>query len=117
MPSSRYPHLFLPGPTSTRDDYSSPRRGGDGPRLRDQDRPVHAAHIQSALQTAWTTAKDKQAVAHASNKGIYLEFQSEPNCELALKSLESKQQGIRLLNVHTSGEGENAVIRASVSSS
>ena len=33
MAIERFSHLFLPGPSDTRDDYSNPRRGGAGPRL------------------------------------------------------------------------------------
>lgn len=101
MPNERFPHLFLPGPTETRDDYSNPRRGGDGPRLKDQDRLTHAVHVQNALKNAWHTAEERQAVAHADRHGVYLEFVSEPGFDLVLKSLESRKAGIKLLNVHT----------------
>ena len=33
VPEAFKEHLFLPGPSDTRDDYSNPRRGGAGPRL------------------------------------------------------------------------------------
>lgn len=38
MADTRFSHLFIPGPSDSRSDYRSPRRGGDGPRLRVQDR-------------------------------------------------------------------------------
>ena len=38
-------------------------------------------------------------MAHADRRGVYLEFSSEPGFDLALKQLESRQDGIRLLNV------------------
>ena len=78
MATERFPHLFLPGPSDRRDDYSSPRRGGDAPRLRPQDRPVHAEYIRLALVTAWAQAEERRAVAYSSRGGVYLEFASEP---------------------------------------
>lgn len=115
MPNQRYPHIFLPGPSRSRDDYSSPRRGGGGPRLRPQDRPTHAANVRTALKNPWRQAEERQAVAHSSRQGVYLEFSSEPGFDLNLKSLESRQAGIKLLNVQTEGQHEDeAVTRATV---
>ncbi|MFT4547956.1 MAG: hypothetical protein ACI9UA_003011 [Pseudoalteromonas tetraodonis] len=114
MADKRFSHLFLRGPSTSRDDYSSPRRGGDGPRLRAQDRPVHAEHVKTSLEAAWGEAKDRVAVAHSTRQGVYLEFSSEPGFELVLRSLESRQAGIKLLNVHTEGEEGREVTRATV---
>src|SRR4029077_8850841 len=97
-----------------REDYSSPRRGGDGPRLRVQDRPSHARDVIQKLQDAWRTATDRQAVAHADRQGVYLEFSSEPGFDLYLKSLEARRSGIRLLNVKTQGAEGNEITRATV---
>lgn len=101
MPKKHFSHLFLPGPTDTRNDYTNPRGGGDGPRLRDQDRLTHAAYVKQALENAWQVAEDRQAVAHSDRHGVYLEFISEPGCDLVLKSLESRPAKIKLLNVRT----------------
>ena len=114
MADERFPHLFLPGPSHSRDDYSNPRRGGDGPRLRAQDRPAHAEFVRRALETAWQQADYRSAVAHSSRQGVYLEFSSEPGFDLTLKSLESRQAGIKLLNVRTEGQGGEEVTRATV---
>lgn len=114
MASPRFSHLFLPGPSDSRNDYSSPRRGGDGPRLRVQDRPTHAEHVQKALESAWKTAEERQAVAYSTRQGVYLEFTSEPGFDLALKKLESRKSGIRLLNVRTDRVDGSPVTRATV---
>ncbi|MDB6124754.1 MAG: in-like serine protease, partial [Pedosphaera sp.] len=114
MPGERFSHLFLPGPSNTRDDYSNPRRGGDGPRLRVQDRPTHAEHVTRRLQEAWTMAKDRQAVSHADRQGVYLEFSSEPGFDLYLKGLEELGSGIRLLNVKTEGATGTETTKATV---
>ena len=114
MAIERFPHLFLPGLSDRRDDYSSPRRGGDSPRLRPQDRPVHAESIRLALVTAWAQAEERRAVAYSSRSGVYLEFASEPGFDLVLKSLESRQAGIKLLNVRIEGCVGEETTRATV---
>jgi hypothetical protein len=114
MADEHYPHLFLPGPSETRSDYSNPRRGGDGPRIREQDRPTHAEHVKQSLENAWHEAVDRQAVAHADRSGVYLEFVSEPGFDLTLKSLESRQAGIKLLNIKKEGPEDSELTRATV---
>lgn len=114
MADEYFPHLFLPGPSESRTDYSSPRRGGAGPRLRAQDRPTHAVYVRQALESAWQQAKQRLAVAHSTRQGVYLEFSSEPGCDLALKQLEDRRAGIRLLNVRTEGEGIEMTTKATV---
>ena len=114
MANERFPHLFLPGPSLSRDDYSSPRGGGNGPRLPSRDRPTHAAFVRRALETAWQQADERRAVAHSSRQGVYLEFSSEPGFNLTLKSLESRKAGIKLLNVRTEGQEGTEVTRATV---
>ncbi len=114
MAGERFSHLFLPGPSDTRTDYSNPRRGGEGPRLRVQDRPTHASHLTQRLQEAWTMAKGRQAVAHSDSQGIYLEFSSEPGFDLHVKGLEARGSGIRLLNVKTEGSPGSETTRATV---
>ena len=108
-------HIYsFEGPSDSRDDYSNPRRGGGGSRLRAQDRPTHAEHVKTALETAWKQAKDHQAVAHSTRKGVYLEFLSEPGFDLTLQSLESRQAGIKLLNVRTEEQEGSEITRATV---
>lgn len=114
MAGERFPHLFLPGPSLSRDDFSSPRGGGDGLRFRKQDRPIHAERIKRALESAWQEAVGLRAVAHSSQQGAYLEFSSEPGFDLVLRSLESRQAGIKLLNVRTEGQVGEDITRATV---
>lgn len=114
MTNDRFEHLFLPGPSKSREDYSSPRRGGGGPKLKLQDRTSHAEYVISALEKAQSVAKSKQAVVHSERQGIYLEFSSEPGFDLVMKSLEAKNAGIKLLNVKEEGEGDDMVTRATV---
>lgn len=100
MPPTRYPILFLQGPTSS-SRFTSPGKGGSTLNLFPRNRADHAEQIKRRLQTAWQTAETQQAVAHTTRCGVYLDFYSEPGFDLALKSLESIRPGIRLLNVRT----------------
>jgi hypothetical protein len=70
--------------------------------------------VKRALEAAWQQANDRRAVAHSSRQGVYLEFSSEPGFDLTLKSLESRQAGIKLLNVRTEGQEGEEVTRATV---
>ena len=114
MAEKRFSHLFFPGPPEQRDDYSSPRRGGESPRLRAQDRLTHAAHVRLRLEEAWRRAENLAAVAHADRSAVYLEFSSEPGFDLVIKSLEHQRSGIRLLNVKQVGAEGNEITRATV---
>lgn len=114
MAHERFSHLFLPGPSHSRDDYSNPRGRGGRPRLREQDRQTHAEIVTRALEIAWQQAEDRRAVAHSARQGVYLEFSSEPGFNLTLKSLESRHAGIKLLNVRTEGQDGEEITRATV---
>lgn len=60
----------------------------------------HADFIRAKLQESYTKdITQKQAAAIRYKEGTYLEFSSAPAQELAIKSLENRAQGIRLLNV------------------
>ena len=111
-PATRFSHLFLLEPTKPHDNYSSPRRGSSS-QVKPQDRVTHAQRVTESLNTAWNAAVDRQAVAHSTRQGVYLEFSSEPGFELVLNSLETRS-GIRLLNVHKDGPKELEITRATV---
>ena len=109
----RFPHLFLPGPSDTQHNYTSPRRGGPS-RLPSRNRAQHAQHIQFQLNRAWEESQDRQATAHVDRDGVYLTFVSEPGFDLTLTSLENRREGIRLLNVRPDGPEDGAASRATV---
>ena len=74
---------------------------------------THAAFIQKKLQECYTgSLTQKQAAAIRYQEGIYLEFSSAKGYDLALKSLENRKSGIRLLNVHE--DEENDIVKATV---
>lgn len=73
----------------------------------------HANFIRNKLQECYSRAlTDKQVAAIRYKDGVYLEFSSASNCDLAIKSLENRKQGIRLLNVKN--DDETQTIKATV---
>ena len=73
----------------------------------------HAKLIESKLIECYKGSEDqKQAAAIRYKDGVYLEFSSAAKYDLAIKSLENKTHGIRLLNVKTNSETET--IKATV---
>lgn len=74
---------------------------------------THAAFIQRKLQECYTNSLTQRQVAAIRYKeGTYLEFSSAKGHDLAIKSLESRKSGIRLLNVRE--DEENDIIKATV---
>ena len=60
----------------------------------------HADYIKRRLTSCYElTDQQRQAVAIKYKDGVYLEFASKSSYDLAIKSLENLNQGIRLLNV------------------
>lgn len=74
---------------------------------------LHAKFIERKLNECYERSEtQKQAAAIRYKEGVYLEFSSAAKHDLAIKSLENKTQGIRLLNVKTDNETE--MIKATV---
>lgn len=113
MPSVRYPHLFLPGPTNTR-EFTSPQGGSPIPRLRERNREAHAAFVRERLEAALAEDEQRRAQAHSDRGGLYLTFFSEPKFDLVFKSLEARRLGIRLLNVRRVGPENELTTQATV---
>jgi len=63
------------------------------------------------LRTALTS---EQAAAYSTPNGVYLEFESAPNVDWKVESLEDRRVGIRLLNVRIQKEGNQETQRATV---
>lgn len=63
---------------------------------------------------AWEEAEKRDAVAQVTRNGVYLEFASSAEHQLPLKNLESRTEGVRLLNARTVGEGKEARSLATV---
>jgi hypothetical protein len=85
------------------EDFTSPRQGRDNLKLPRRNRAEHGADLVAQLDDAEARARADQEGAEIAPGGITLVFRSDPKFELALKSLESSQQGIELLNVRVVG--------------
>lgn len=98
-------------------DYVSPSAFGSKNYPKRANPSVHADFISRRIQEckrqstapAETLSPDQVAAIHYKD-GMYLEFSSAENHDLAIKSLENITSGIRLLNVKT----EDNITRATV---
>lgn len=97
--AEQYPHLKLSGPDEIT-QYTS-TGGRSKTALPTRNRQFHGEYLKACLQTAWDDSMNEFVTFHSERNGIYLEFQSTPGFEMAIKSLEDLKQGIRLCNVRT----------------
>lgn len=66
----------------------------------------HASYIKNRFEACCQQELSQKQISAVKHKnGMYLEFSGESGYELATKSLESRQQGIRLLNVRNEEDG------------
>jgi subtilisin family serine protease len=91
-------HIKLPGPSDKMQYTSKSGRGNDN-SFPERDRNRHGLYIKKCLDKAWNESEAEIAAVYTDRNGIYLEFESSPGFELAIKSLEDLGQGIRLCNV------------------
>lgn len=104
-------NIFLSNTAEAMPYVSKPQMGGASYPKRNVK--SHAELIQTKLQNSYKSAiTQKQAAAIRYKEGVYLEFSSASQHDLAIKSLENRKQGIRLLNVHEDKESET--IKATV---
>lgn len=92
--------------------YTSAQRhvGSQYPR---RNTVSHADFIRHKLRECYAEELEQRQVAAIRYKeGTYLEFSGAPQYDLAIKSLENRTQGIRLLNVHK--DTERNIIKATV---
>jgi len=69
-----------------------------------RDRQTHGEDLIDQLNRADAEEREQRARAAANPSGIVVDFLSEPEFELQLKSLEAEKQGIELLNVTMEGD-------------
>lgn len=105
MPRTHLPHILLKEKPAE-SIFTSPKGGGQNPKLPERDRKKHANFLLNRLKDAWLKAENekKRAVSHSTRNGVYLEIKGEEGYELTTKSLENqrskdKKKWIRLLNV------------------
>ena len=98
MESNPFKHIKLSGPNA-HFDFTSTQSGGSQTKIPRRNRNQHGRRILQQLDQVWQESENEFLVAFPERTGIYLEFISSPDFELAIKSLEDLRQGIRLCNV------------------
>lgn len=99
--------------TNTSIQYSSRSFPVDAKFPSRQNKNSHAEFVARKLNECYErTSAQKQAAAIRYKDGVYLEFSGASEYDLAIKSLENRIQGIRLLNVRFDEDTET--IKATV---
>jgi len=106
-PKQKLKHLLLSGTAKT-ERYTSPKTGRQSISHPSRNPVTHGEkllrQISQAQEEALVRGEKRAAIGIADQNGTYLEFQSEPEFELTLKSLESSTQGIELTAVRQRGQ-------------
>lgn len=117
MAEEKYRHFFI-FDSGEAQKYTSKNKGGSSKKIPLVNRIEHGEKIKRQLQQAWEQAKiinsERKAVSLPTKNGIYLEFESVPDYELATKSLEYQRSGIRLLNTRTEAVDGKKINKATV---
>ena len=104
-------NIFLTDTAETMLYTSTPKPIGT--RYPKRNTATQAMRIQKKLEECYAKSLTQKQVAVIREKeGTYLEFSSAKGYELAVKSLESRKAGIRLLNVRE--DKEKDVVKATV---
>ena len=93
--------------------YTSPRFG-PRPSFPERNRREHANHLLNQVQEISESLHENVPVSAPSPQGVYVEFESEPDFELTIKSLDLKSKGIELLSVKEEKDGEATITKATV---
>lgn len=105
MANEHYRHIFLQD--AAQSSSFTPPKVVPRVRIPERDRVQHSNYLQNRLTAAWNEAEQRRAVAIEERHGVYIDFVSDPDSDLAVKSLEVRRSGIRLLNVrHEPAEGK-----------
>lgn len=103
----QWTHLF-PRETGTVKAYTYARKVVSSDfSVPPRDRVPHSQTLIAQIRSAEQQSAEKIAASSTVDKplGIVLDFQSDPQYELRLKSLESEMSGIELRNAHTDSNG------------
>lgn len=104
----KFNNIFLKN-TSEKMEYISKTLGFGDKNIPSRDIKTHGNFIKEKLRKLLIDNPLKTPMIKTQH-GIYLEFESSPSYDLKTKSLESKQAGIKLLNIRH----ENKVTKATV---
>jgi len=106
----KYPHIVIPDTTRSSERYTSVFSGRGEFAIRARNRRLHGRALRAQLkaidQTRTALAEQRQAVGIPSDVGITLQFESEPEFEIKLESLDNRTHDIQLLNVLRTEDGK-----------
>jgi hypothetical protein len=115
QPKEHLPHLLVRNSAAT-EAYTSPR-SGRAKQLKLPPRANRHAHAEALLGQLEAVSEQQQPLVEAqravgldAGNGLYLQFESEPNFELAFESLEYRPSGIELLSVKAVGDRTVATV-------
>lgn len=103
MTSQFLNHFFL----NTAEPHIYKGRGQGGAKYPLRNRITHSEKLKKQFEDLWeNTPELSGAVVTSSNEGIYVEFRNLPGYDIKFESLESRKDGIRLLNVREKKIGD-----------
>jgi hypothetical protein len=107
-------HLFIHTPPVAM-PYTSTSSGGKEGVIPKRERIPHSQFLRSQFDQAWKESVNRQAVAHATKNGVYIEFQSDPGAVLVTRSLEDmRSKQVRLLNIRQEDTNKGRITYATV---
>ncbi|MGK0173912.1 MAG: hypothetical protein ACI9AT_000274 [Ulvibacter sp.] len=95
---TKLPHIRISKPVDSI-GFTTSKSGGGEAHYPKRPRGRHGALIKEKLEAAWAESKSEKVAIHSVRTGTYIEFQSSPDFDIKIKSLEDLNQGIRLCNV------------------
>lgn len=109
MPAPRNrKHLVVPTPPNTEEYRPHPRKIETRPVPEPANRQRHAEALQTALADAERRAQAERAAlnisVHGAEPGLYITFESLPDVDLKLESLEHRRLHIELVAVQEFGD-------------
>jgi hypothetical protein len=116
--SSHLPHIELRTPPLS-ERFTTPQSARSSVSLPARNRAEHGARLKEELQRASEQAEEIIAARKditPVERGIYIEFESDPGFSLQLDSLDNRRSGIELVAVShiEPSEGQQDVVKATV---
>lgn len=112
--AERLKHIFIDQSGETIGFTTPPSGGGGKPRFRPRNRQSHSEYLLRKLEEAREENRNRSAASLKTREGTYLEFNSAPNCDLIIRSLENRPSKIRLLNIRETETKDGFVTHATV---
>ncbi|MEK4455247.1 S8 family peptidase [Paenibacillus sp. FSL L8-0506] len=93
----QFSHFFL----ETAEAFNFKGKGQGNPKFPTRDRVTHSERLKRQFEGLWESNDDnsKNVVTTTSRDGVYVEFRNLPGYDIKFESLESRKDGIKLLNI------------------